>query len=55
MKLAHEYYKASYLNNLSKYLKSLVKSERLRNAGQNLYALPPAERQRMLAAVGTNH
>jgi hypothetical protein len=45
MKLATGYYKKSYMNNLSKYLVTLVKSGDLVQPSTNTYALSPAMRK----------
>lgn len=44
MKSASAYYKKSYLNNLSKYLNSLIKDGKLLEPSQGMYALSAASK-----------
>lgn len=45
MQTAASFFKATYRNNLSKYLQGLVKADRLRLVGQNTYAISANEKK----------
>ena len=45
MQTAKSYYKTTYCNNLSKYLKSLVSTDRLREVAKDTYSLSAKERK----------
>jgi hypothetical protein len=47
MRTAPAHYKESFLNNLSKYLTSLTKADRLRLVGKDTYALSNKERKEL--------
>lgn len=47
MKTAKSYYKKTYSNNLSSYLKSLVSADRIREVAHETYALSAGERQKL--------
>ena len=47
MKAASSYYKKTYLNNLSAYLDTLTKADRVRLVSQDTYGLPAKERERI--------
>ena len=51
MKTAASYYKASYHNNLTKYLQGLEGADRLRSGKKDTYALSPSEGSKLDARI----
>jgi len=47
MQTAKSYYKISYCNNLSKYIKTLVIADRLREIAKDTYSLSAGERKKL--------
>ena len=47
MRRASSYFKRTYINNLSKYLETLMKSDKLRLVAEDTYGLPAKEREKI--------